>query len=130
MPKPPDRVQLHKQESAAGGGNPADDDELLQTALDPAEDAPDVAGVYFQEDVGGGVSSEDKQVTLYREDGKLYAEDVDNAGAGRKCLSEWAPTPEQVGQVRFAASADAFTNRVPIIGPQGWLTSGGKLMVK
>jgi hypothetical protein len=52
MPKPPDRVQLVKQESTAGGGDAADIDELyLESPLDPTEDAPEVQGVFFQDTV-------------------------------------------------------------------------------
>ena len=91
MPKPADRVQLFKQESAAGGGDAADEDEMLGTEpIESHEDAPDVAGIYIQEDVGGGVSSADKQVTVYRESNKMYLEDAENAGAGRLSLSALA----------------------------------------
>ena len=52
MSKPPDRVQLIKQESAAGGGDPSDVDELyLETPLDPSEDAPEVQGLFFQDTI-------------------------------------------------------------------------------
>lgn len=88
MPKPPDKVQLQKQESSAGGGDDADnDDGFLYSPLDPAEDAIDVAGVYLQEDTGGGVSSNDKVVVLYREGNEMYMEDSVNAGASRVSLS-------------------------------------------
>jgi hypothetical protein len=86
--KPPDRVQLFKQESAAGGGDAADDDEMLQAPLDPAEDAPDVNGLYFQESDGGGGHTADKVVTAYREGNALFFEDAANAGAGRASLSD------------------------------------------
>lgn len=50
MSKPPDRVQLIKQESAAGGGDNADvDDFYVDSPLDPKEDAPEVQGVFFQD---------------------------------------------------------------------------------
>jgi hypothetical protein len=48
--KPPDKVQLIKRESAAGGGDAADSDDFyLETPLDPSEDAPEVQGVFFQD---------------------------------------------------------------------------------
>ena len=73
MPKPIDRVQLFKQESVAGGGTAADEDEMLGTEpIESHEDAPDVAGIYLQEDVGGGTSSADKKVTVYRESDEMY----------------------------------------------------------
>ena len=133
MPKPPDRVQLHKQESAAGGGDPGDDDPLLQTSLDSAEDGIDVAGVYFQEDVGAGVSSSDFQVVIYREGNRMWFEDSENLGGTRVCLTDLAAAakvPDEAGQVLFAATGASFDQRVPILGPSGWLTGGGKLMVK
>ena len=39
-----------KQESASTGGNPADDVEYLNAPGKPNEDAPDVRGLYFQND--------------------------------------------------------------------------------
>lgn len=133
MAKPPDRVQLQKQESAAGGGDAGDDDPLLQSALDSAEDAPDVAGIYFQENVGLGVSSLDFQVVIYREGDRMWFEDSENLGVTRVCLSDLAAAaklPDEAGQILFAATAAAFDQRVPIIGPHGWMTSGGKMLVK
>ena len=47
-----DRVQLAKQESAAGGGDPADADPFLWSNLDPNEDAPEVRRLYLQGDEG------------------------------------------------------------------------------
>jgi hypothetical protein len=131
MAKPPDRVQLQKQESAAGGGDPADADPLLQTALDSSEDAIDVAGVYVQEDTGGGVSSSDFQVVVYREGNRMWFEDSAHLGVTRVCLTDLVNLkPTEAGQVLFAATVNEFDQRVPILGPQGWLTSGGKLLVK
>ena len=84
MAKPADRVQLTKQESAAGGGDGADDDPYLNTApLNADEDAPDVAGIYGQQ--AGG---RDKIVVIYREGNKWYFEDSENAGAGRVTLTD------------------------------------------
>ena len=40
------------------------------------------------------------------------------------------PTPTQAGQVLYAETIAAFTIQLPIIGPQGWLTGGGKMLVK
>ncbi len=40
------------------------------------------------------------------------------------------PTPDEAGQVLYAATAAAFTAEVPMLGPPGWLHSGGKLLVK
>lgn len=61
----------------------------------------------------------------------------------RDSLDEWAarewgeredvtglPTPTQAGQVLYAATIDAFTIELPIVGPQGWLVGGGKMLVK
>jgi len=88
MPKPPDRVQISKQESAAGGGDALDADDMLQSPLDPSEDAIDVAGVFLQEDTGGGVSSADEVVAIYREASEAYFEDTAHAGASRVSLGD------------------------------------------
>jgi len=74
MPKPPDKVQLIKQESTAGGGDPTDNDELyLESPLDPTEDAPEVQGVFFQ-DKGGGQSN-DENVYITRDGDDLVFND-------------------------------------------------------
>lgn len=48
MPAPADRVQLRKNESAAGGGDAADDDLGFPALLNPNEDAPEVQGLFLQ----------------------------------------------------------------------------------
>lgn len=132
MPKPLDRVQLQKYETVASGGDAADEAaaEGYNTPLDADEDAPDVAGIYFQESPG----VRDKTVTVYREGGELFLEDGLNAGGSRKSLTQLSsgalPTPDEAGQALVAATATAYEQVVPIIGPQGWLIGGGKLLVK
>lgn len=84
MSKPVDRVQILKRETTAGGGDASDvDDFFTESPLDAGEDAPDVAGVYFQEG-----SDRDKVVVIYREDNKLYFEDTDHSGVDRVCLGD------------------------------------------
>ncbi len=61
MAKPTDRVQLRKNESAAGGGDPADDDLGFPATLDAAEDAPEVQGLFFQPQ--GGPADEEAWIT-------------------------------------------------------------------
>lgn len=48
MAAPTDRVQLRKNESAAGGGDAADDDLGFPALLDPNEDAPEMQGWFLQ----------------------------------------------------------------------------------
>lgn len=78
MPKPTDRVQLHKQESAAGGGDAADSDEFLVTLpLEPNEDAPEVQGVFFQPPAPSTVK--DEEVFICRDSsGNLCFKDENN----------------------------------------------------
>jgi hypothetical protein len=67
MAKPVDRVQLIKQESAAGGGDASDVDEFFtESPLDPNEDAPEVQGVYFQPTASG--TDEDVYITRNDDD--------------------------------------------------------------
>jgi len=72
MPKSPDRVQLIKRESAAGGGDAADaDDFYLETPLDPTEDAPEVQGFFFQDKAGGQPTDEDVWISRDGDDLKF-----------------------------------------------------------
>lgn len=84
MAKPSDRVHPLKTESAAEGGDAADDNMGLPARLNPTEDALAMAGAYFGE---SGKDGSDKIVTLYREGDELYFEDNLNAAASRKSLS-------------------------------------------
>lgn len=73
MSKPPDRVQLVKQESGAGGGDAADVDELyLELPLDPSEDAPEVQGLFFQDTV----APKDEDVYITRNGDDMIFTDV------------------------------------------------------
>jgi len=79
MPRPPDRVQLQKQEDPNRGGDGADSDPfVLNAPLDPTEDAPEVGGFFIQE---SGVR--DEQVVTYRENGQMYFEDASHSGENR-----------------------------------------------
>ena len=112
MPKPQDRVQLQKYETAASGGDAADEAaaEGFITPLDADEDAPDVAGVYFQESPG----VRDKVVTVYREGGTMYFEDSpSNSGVNRKSLDQLAsgglPLPPATAIGQMIISVDGAT---------------------
>ena len=87
MPKPSDRVNPLKLESAAEGGDAADDNLGLPAKLNPEEDAVAVAGLFYGE---SGNDGQDKLVTSYREGDEMFFEDTNNAGAGRKSLSDLA----------------------------------------
>jgi hypothetical protein len=52
-----DRVRPIKQESAATGGDPADDVEFLQAPVQSNEDAIDVRGVYLQNDTSNNTAA-------------------------------------------------------------------------
>ena len=66
-----DRVQLEKQESAAGGGDAADADPFLRSPLEPNEDAPEVRGVYFQKATGS-----DELALIWRDGDNIKAKDA------------------------------------------------------
>ena len=111
MPKPADRVQLQKYETAASGGDPADEAaaEGFNTPLDADEDAPDVAGIYFQESPG----VRDTVVTIYRESNEMYFEDTSNAGASRKSLTNLSsgalPPATAIGQIVISVDGSNLT---------------------
>jgi hypothetical protein len=132
MAKPTDRVQIAKQERAATGGNPADDDDMLYATLNPVEDAPDMAGIYFQEDVGSGVSSADTQVAIFRDDDDLQFCDVANSTPVTlsDLLQGNLPPATQVGQVLYSVDGLTFTVQQPLTSKQGWLVNNdGELLV-
>lgn len=75
---PLDRVQVIKQETAAGGGDPADDVDWFNTPIEPQEDAIEAAGVYIQ-----SPTARDENVLISRDsNGNITFKDVANP-AGR-----------------------------------------------
>jgi len=70
--EPPDRVQLVKQESAALGGDGAEE-VPYDSPIEPQEDAIEVAGVYYQD-----ASNRDENVLTWREDDDMMFKDVSN----------------------------------------------------
>ena len=80
MAKPPHRVAVQKQESAATGGDPGDDDDMLAVPIEPHEDAINVAGVALQQPDGPAPGhSNDPDVMLYREGDEMMFCDVPGA---------------------------------------------------
>jgi len=72
MAAPTDRVQVLKQESAAGGGDPADADPFLgYERINETEDAVSAAGVFLQ--IQGGTA--DEAAGLWREGDNIKAFD-------------------------------------------------------
>ena len=86
MAKPTDRVQLQKRESAAGGGDPADDSDFLYEPLESAEDCPEVRGHFYQPAVG----PKDESVAVYRDGNNLVFEDVNQAAITLTALAATA----------------------------------------
>lgn len=121
MPKPADRVQIQKYETAASGGDAADEAaaEGFNTPLDADEDAPDVAGIYFQE----SPSIRDKTNVIYREGDELYFEDSLNAGVSRKTLTQLAliglPVATEIGQILISVDGLAFSVQSPAVSDLG-----------
>ena len=79
MPKPPDRVQLLKQETVGGGGDAADIHPVFaETKLNPREDAPEALGFFFQSPTG----PDDEECYVTRnDDGDMLLKD-ENADSG------------------------------------------------
>lgn len=77
MAKPVDRVQLSKQESAAGGGDAADSDDFLHSPLEPNEDAPEVQGLFIQPPAPSVVRDELVYVTRDGAGNMIFRDDVD-----------------------------------------------------
>jgi hypothetical protein len=68
----PDRVQVLKQESAANGGDGADDVPYT-VSLSPQEDALEAAGVYFQDAL-----NRDENVWIERNGNDMRFRDLNN----------------------------------------------------
>jgi len=85
MAKPSDRVNPLKLESAAEGGDAGDENLGHPAKLNPEEDAMAAAGVYFGEP---GKDGSDKLVGVYREYDEMVFEDTNNAGGGKKTLTD------------------------------------------
>lgn len=68
----PDRVQVLKQESAALGGNGAEDVPYT-TGIEPQEDAIETAGVYLQD-----AGARDEDVWIERNGNDMRFRDVNN----------------------------------------------------
>lgn len=78
----PDRVQLLKDESTSGGGDPADVGPYGNpTPIEPQEDAIESAGVYLQD-----AANRDEEVYIYRDGDNMVLRDVNNP-AGRTLSS-------------------------------------------
>jgi len=69
MAEPPDRVQVLKRESAALGGDAADE-QPWDAPIEPQEDGIEVAGVWFQD-----ASNRDEDVLAWREGNDLKFKD-------------------------------------------------------
>lgn len=86
MAKPAHRVQLLKQETAAGGGDPNDLGELFyEDKINTREDAPEAAGLFLQSPSG----PDDEECYVTRDDsGNMLLKD-ENADSGNEVtLSE------------------------------------------
>lgn len=119
MAKPPDRVLPLKFESAAEGGDAADDNMGLPARLNPVEDAISVAGIFAGET---GKDGSDELVALYREADKWYFEDTDYNGGSRKSLADLAAAGSGVSE----AAHKALRQLIHFIedGPTDGFTSG------
>lgn len=72
MAKPTDRVQIQKRESAAEGGDAADDSYFLYEPLDSSEDCVELRGLFLQPETG----SKDENVAIWRTGDNLIFCDV------------------------------------------------------
>ena len=75
--KPPDRVQLLKQELASDGGDPLDGEDGYPAPVDSTEDGIQAAGFFLGED---GSPAGDEAVGGYRENDELVLFDVNVPG--------------------------------------------------
>jgi len=82
MPSNPDSlevVQVDKQESTALGGDDTDAAEWGSTPINPTEDAPEVAGIFFVE---SGDSRPIKTRSIWPDGNNLRFKDINNPGTG------------------------------------------------
>lgn len=127
MAAPTDRVQVLKQESAAGGGDEADRDPFnVWETINETEDGISAAGVFVQE-VGG---TPDEAAAIYRESGDMTFKDENNAPVTLTELRVGL-TPTEVGQIIIAATPSSFVAGVPVVTSDGFIvvTADGKIVV-
>ena len=128
MALPPDRVQVIKQESAALGGNPAD--ELpFDAPIEPQEDAIEAAGVYLQ-----NAGNRDETTVIWRDtDDDMNFKDGNNPSGATltQLLSGALPPATEVGQVIISMDGANFTIEQPVTACGYWITDElGRLIVK
>ena len=137
MAKPPDRVQLLKQELATDGGDPLDGEEGYPAPVDSTEDGVQVAGFFLGE---SAKPAADELVGGYREDDELVLFDSLNPlGKPLSTLAGGGMTPEEHKVLRqaihfiddgpgegFASGAYRETTGSPFVSSRIWYTSAAK----
>ena len=137
MPKPPDRVQLLKQELASDGGDPLDGESGFPVALDSTEDGLQAAGFFLGEN---GKPAGDELVGGYREGDELLLFDILNPlGKPLSTLAGGGMTPVEHAALRqaihfidngpgsgFASGAFRETTGAPFSSSIIWYTSAAK----
>src|SRR5882757_9027062 len=118
-----DRVRLLKQESAATGGNGADDVEWLNTPGNPNQDAPDVRGVYLQND-----TSNDTTAVITRDASNNIT--LTDSIAGTWTLSQLSASGANFGSTTvdfgFATGLEDGNTSILVTG-QPWVTATSKI---
>ena len=114
----PHRVQLIKDESTVGGGDPADNGPFGDPGpIEPQEDAIEVAGVYLQDAV-----ARDEQVYIARETDELFFCDPANPGGytlAQLAASGGGAVATQIGQTLMSLNGTTFTPVLQLVNDCG-----------
>lgn len=113
-----DRVQVIKRETAALGGDAADE-APWDAPIEPQEDAIETAGVYLQD-----ASNRDETTLIARDGDDMVFRDGNNpSDVTLTELLAVLPAAAQIGQVLFSANGSTFTAQLPLTSRHGWLVA-------
>ena len=132
MAAPTDRVQVIKQESAALGGDAADEDPFLNFPIEPQEDGIECAGVFIQDG-----SNRDETTYISRNGNDLLFKDINNAELTLTDLVAGAGGVTNVGaDIDFLLENDppepdcdyTITRSAGVVTKEEWTRTGGNLL--
>lgn len=126
MATPQDKVQLQKQESAAGGGDAADSDDFLMAPLDPNEDAPELQGVFFQPPAPSTSQDENVYITRDGSDNLVFRDPNANSGAEASLTDLLATAGGGITEAQHEG-LDTLTHDIVETSFEEYLYSGNKV---
>ena len=128
MPIGTDRVQVQKEETTAGGGDPFDVGPYGgPVPIEPQQDAIESAGIYLQDSV-----DRDEEVYVCRDQGKLCFRDTENTTPISLTDINTGALPAPISPCALLYSIDGvmWSQIVPLVGNGILVNSAGEIMYK